>query len=343
MNHAYQIASNQLDYEVRLRSVYEFLHTQSRDNVSLKEIYDRLAKHDDPGNPVCATEAGKGLIVFLDGSTLRTIDEIADLEDSGVKFGFSFRPRVTNLRDTDLPKRAPKADTLGDMGHGRQILRLLEVVREQRKAYEELTEGEREDLRRDFYLPARARERAKEALSALRQQFVDGAKKPEEFRAEAEAIGCRVRTEEWIDATLERVDEPLKTRLWPDEYVHMRDRYFLRKSLAQVLGADRVKREYKAGSFLPVDVDLRRDAGDLGGAYLFYLRERKEPDATTLAPSDINTWLKSTRNQRLHQFAQRWGEHPEQVVKAFRMTFHSDMQARIDEELKRLEEARKRQ
>jgi hypothetical protein len=52
------------------------------------------------------------------------------IEDSGVKFGFSFLPRVTGLGTEDLPKQSYKADTFGEEGHGRQIFRLVAVTKE---------------------------------------------------------------------------------------------------------------------------------------------------------------------------------------------------------------------
>jgi len=338
----YQIVKDQIRREVWVRKFYEFLQERARDNVSLKEIYDQLKAHDDPQNPICSTTPGEGLIVYRDfGGEALTGDELQEIEDSGVKFGFSFLPRVTGLGDTDLPRKGRKADTLGDAGHGRQILRLLEVVREQRKTYSELTEGEKEDLRRDFYLPMRAREKAREQLEALRKSFVDGERKPEEFPAAAAEVGARVREAEWIRASFDLVAEPVESQLWPEEYRHMRDRRFLRKTMADVLNQDRVKQEYKAGTFLPVAMDLSGDADDPGAAYLFYLRERKKPDADTIPPIEIATQINAARQQRRYEEQQRWLDRAAQLISDFRMVFHKDMQARIDDELKQREEARR--
>lgn len=343
IDYGYQIVKEQVGREVTLRSIYQFLYDQAKDNVSLKEMFDRLKANDDPTNPVCGTEPGKGLIMYrdFDGKAL-SADELMEIEDSGVKFGFSFKPRVTGLGDTDLPKRSRMADTLGDEGHGRQFFRLLEVIREQRKTFEELTPGEKEDLKRLFYLPERARERAKEKLEALRQKLVAGDLKPDQFRAEAEALGCRVHDGEWIEATYDLLREPDRKQLWPDEYLHMRDRHFLRKGLAQVLERDRVKQEWKAGSFLPVDVAIRREAEDPGVAYLFHLRERKRPDAATIPPGEIATYLKRSATDRNREEVARWNEEPEQLIVNFRMSFDKEMQIRIDEDLKRREEARRK-
>jgi hypothetical protein len=66
--------------------------------------------------------------VFSDfGGKGLTGQELTEIEDRGVKFGFSFKPRVTSLGTEDLPKLAPKADTLGSEGDGRQIVRLVAV------------------------------------------------------------------------------------------------------------------------------------------------------------------------------------------------------------------------
>ena len=93
-------------------------------------IFDRLKAKDDPKDPVCATEPGKGLLVYRDfGGKPLSGDELTEIEDGGVKFGFSFKPRVTGvaLGGDELPKMSRKADTLGDEGHGRQIFRLVSV------------------------------------------------------------------------------------------------------------------------------------------------------------------------------------------------------------------------
>lgn len=343
--YGYDIVKAQVAREVAVRVVYEFLYRQTRDDVSFKELYEKLRAHDDPAQPVCATEPGKGLIVYrdFDGKALSG-DELQEIEDSGVKFGFSFKPRVTGVGETDLPKRAQKPDTLGDAGHGRQLLRVLEVIREQRKAFDELSPGEVEDLRNLFYLPERARTRAREKLEALRQRFVSGELQVDKFRAEAEALGCRVHEGEWFEASYDSVREPDATLLWPGEFLHMRDRYFLRKSLAQSLDRDRAKpegkEELKPPCFLPVDTNVRRDAAEPGAAYLIHLRERKRPDATTVSGADLSRYLRTFANQRLHEEQERWTRNPEALVKDFRMRFVGEMQAAVDEDVKRRAEDR---
>lgn len=126
----YELVKEQVAREVELRAVYAFLHSQAKDDVSLKVIFDRLKAKDDPKDPVCATEPGKGLLVYRDfGGKPLSGDELTEIEDGGVKFGFSFKPRVTGvaLGGDELPKMSRKADTLGDEGHGRQIFRLVSV------------------------------------------------------------------------------------------------------------------------------------------------------------------------------------------------------------------------
>jgi hypothetical protein len=342
----YEIVKEQVAREVAVRTIYDFLLDQTRDNVSFKEMFEKLRANDDPGNPVCGTEPGKGLLMYrdFDGKALSG-DELQEIEDSGVKFGFSFRPRVTGLSDADLPKKSRKADTLGDAGHGRQIFRLLEVIKEQRKTFDELTPGEKEDLRRLYYLPERARARAREKLEGLRQRLVDGAVAADAFRSEAQALGCRVYEGEWFEASYDSVREPNGKVLWPDELLHMRDRHFLRKSIAQALDRDRAKpegkEELKPPCFLPVDVDIRRDEGEPGSAYLFRLRERKKPDATTITAAEMSRYLRTFANQRMHEEQERWMGDPKKIITAFDMTFDDEMRQRIDEDLERREDARR--
>lgn len=345
-NFGYDLVKEQVGREVAVRTIYAFLHSQTKDDVSFKELFEKLRAHDDPASPVCSTEPGKGLLMYrdFDGKGL-SADELQEIEDSGVKFGFSFKPRVTQLEKAGLPKRCPKEDTLGDAAHGRQIVRLLEVIPEQRKTFDELTAGEKEDLRRLFYLPERARARAKEKLEGLRQRLVDGALAAEAFRAEAEALGCRVREGEWVEASYDPVREPDKAMLWPDEFLHMRDRYFLRKSLAQALDRDRAKpegkEELKPPCLLPVDVEIRRDAAEPGSAYLFRLRERKRPDATTVTAAEMSRYLRTFANQRLHEEQERWMGDLPSLIKNFGMHFDEEMQRRVDEEMRQREEARR--
>jgi hypothetical protein len=127
----YQLAKDQVGREVELRSIYQFLHAQAKDDVSLGEVFKKLKERDDPKDPVCGTEPGKTLIVYRDfGGKGLSRDELMDIEDSGVKFGLSFPPRVIGMSLNNLPKVSPKADTLGNEGHGRQIFRLVAVTKD---------------------------------------------------------------------------------------------------------------------------------------------------------------------------------------------------------------------
>jgi hypothetical protein len=133
--HAFSIAKDQVARELKVRGMYQWFHSEARkdETKSLKDLFEKLQKRDDPKKPVCSTEAGRGLIVyreFLDGLTG---DELENIEDSGVKFTHNFRARVTRIGHTDLPKLARRAAVLGADGHGRQIVRLLEVVKGAKK------------------------------------------------------------------------------------------------------------------------------------------------------------------------------------------------------------------
>ncbi|MHC5050560.1 MAG: SurA N-terminal domain-containing protein [Planctomycetota bacterium] len=342
MAHAYTIVKDQVARELKVRGMYQWFRDEAARNESksLRVLFDKLRAHDDKDNPVCATEPGKGLIVYREFPDGLSGDELEKIEDRGVRFTHNFRARVTQLGDTDLPKLARKADVLGMAGHGRQIMRLLEVKRETRKTFEELTDGEKVDLREQFYLPNAARARAKEALETLRKQCQDDQVAPEAFRAAAEKIGCRVHEDEWIEASYDFMAEPEKITYWPDEFLHMRDRYFLHKNLVGVLGRD-TKGDLKAGSYLEVQVDGRQDAEDPGAAYLFLLLERRKPDASTMPPSEVNSFMMNFRRNRMQKERERWAEDVETLMADFKMEFYDDMQRRIDEELKRRREARK--
>ncbi|MHC4547184.1 MAG: SurA N-terminal domain-containing protein [Planctomycetota bacterium] len=342
--HAFSIVKDQVARELKVRGMFQWFHAEARrdESKSLEDLFAKLRKHDDQENPVCATEPGQGLIVYREFPDGLTGDALEEIEDSGVKFTHNFRARITQIGDTDLPKVSKKADVLGMAGHGRMIARLLEVKRESRKTFEEMTEGDKTDLRQEYYIPANARARAREKLQVLRQRCIDEQIKPEDFRAEASKIGCRVHENEWIEASYDFMAEPEKSLYWPDEYLHMRDRYFLHKNLAGVLGRDRTKQELKAGSYLEVQVDARDDAKDPGACYLFLLLERRRPDASTVPPSEIDSFLSSFRGRRISEERDRWGEQIERLMADFDMEFYDDMQRRIDDELRRRREAKRR-
>lgn len=129
MTRGYELAKAQVDREVTLRSIYQFLHAQAKDDQSLKTTFDRLKEKDDPKNPVCGTEPGKTPVVYRDfGGRKLTVQELTEVEDSGVKFGPSFKNRVVGMGDTGIPRKGPKADGLGAEWEGRQIFRLVAVT-----------------------------------------------------------------------------------------------------------------------------------------------------------------------------------------------------------------------
>jgi hypothetical protein len=126
--YGYVIVKEQVAREVALRSIYQFLHSQAKDDVSLKVIFEKLKAKDDPKNPVCATEPGKGLLVYRDfGGKPLSGTELTDMEDGGVTFGKHFRFCVLSLGSHGLPKMSCRADGLGEEWDGRQIFRLVAV------------------------------------------------------------------------------------------------------------------------------------------------------------------------------------------------------------------------
>lgn len=131
LHKGYELVKDQVRREVELRSIYRFLWLQAKDEESLKKTFDQLREKDDPKVPVCGTEPGKTLIVYRDfGGKGLSGAELQEIEDSGVKFGPSFRARVLGVGTNDLPKLGLKADTFGQEGHGRQIFRLVAVTEE---------------------------------------------------------------------------------------------------------------------------------------------------------------------------------------------------------------------
>lgn len=123
----WEIVRAQVAREVELRSIYQFLHLQAKDGESLKTTFDKLKEKDDPNSPVCATQPGGGLIVYRDfGGKALSGQEVREIEDGDVRFGWGLLPRVAALGNA--PKMSPKADTLGNEGYGRQIFRLVAVT-----------------------------------------------------------------------------------------------------------------------------------------------------------------------------------------------------------------------
>jgi len=333
----FELCRDQIDRELRLRGMFQWFRSEAAkdETKSLKVLFEKLRKHDDPKNPVCSTEPGKGLIVYIEFPAGLTASKIEKLKDGDVLFTHNVRNRVTGLGDTDLP-RVGKADPLGEEGNGRMILRLIEIKKERRKTFKELTAGERRDLEEKYYLPAQARALAKQALEGLRARCVANEVKAEAFPAQARKLGCRVFTDEWITADYDFMQEPERRNYWPAEFLHMHDRYFLRRNLASALGKDRAEHKLKAGSYLDVEVDSGQPGEDpSGAAYLVLLLERRRPGPETMPPSELYTYLGSTRTRRLAEDNDRWAGNLQQLFSDFRLEFYGDMDKRIKDEMKR--------
>jgi hypothetical protein len=129
---AFTIVKDQVARELKVRGMFQWFHAEARkdETKSLKDLFEKLRKHDDPKKPACSTEAGRGLIVYREFANGLTGDELENLEDSGVKFTHNFRARVVQVGSTNLPRLARKADVLGAAGQGRCIMRLLEVIKD---------------------------------------------------------------------------------------------------------------------------------------------------------------------------------------------------------------------
>jgi TolB protein len=131
LERAFSIVKDQATRELKVRGMYQWFRDQAGKDgsKSLRELFDKLKKHDDADNPVLATEPGQGLIVYRDfGGEPLTGEDLQNIEDSGIKFTHNFAIRVKRLADNDLPKVARRADVLGASGHGRQIVRLLAII-----------------------------------------------------------------------------------------------------------------------------------------------------------------------------------------------------------------------
>lgn len=334
---ARDLVQDQIIREIQLRGMMQFMRDEAGkdEKKSLRSLYDQLKANDDPGSPVCATEAGKGLIVyreFLDGLS---VDEMKDLEDSGIKFSFNFSLRITSTPDKDLPRVGQKSDLLGPEGDGRMIWRVLELVRERRKTFAELSQAEKEALRDEFYLPERARQISRQEMEEFRKPFAEGASKPADFAAAARARGYRVIEGEEIVSADRNVADPDPKRYWPAEFLRMRDRKFLRSWLWSVLQRDARDKKLQAGSFPDVAMDSRRSAEDPGTAICLLLLERREPTAADLPPQDLQADIDTLRRQRGARDGDWWVQDPERVFQRFGMEFSEDMQKRIQSELNR--------
>ena len=338
----FDLVRDQVAREIKLRGMMWHLRDQAAKDPSrsLKDTFDLLVAQDDPDNPVCSTEPGKGLIVFRSyADQPLTGDELSDLTDGSERFTVNFRHRLTSIGTEDLPKLSPQAHTFGEQANGRVVVRLIEVEPERRKTFSELTEGEKAELIKDFYLPEKARERAKEKLEGLRKQLEAGEVPADGFEQAARALGSegdsvRFIKDEWVTASYDFVAEPDRSSYWEADYLHMVDRKFLRRNLAGVLARDRVKKELGEGSWLEVQVDRRTDAENPGAAYLVLLHERRQPDADTMPPQELDSFVEFSRRGRFTEERQRWSDDFLNLIQTFRIEFFGDMQTRIEEQLK---------
>ena len=347
---AFALVREQIQYELEVRWMFWYLRNQAAKDSrkSLSELFEQLRKNDDPKNPVCSTESGKGILqlrTFVetvedkDGKKTTKVrsltgEEIENLESYDDKLTHNGRHRVTSLAGKDLPYVSDKPETAGMAAHMRMIVRLIAVESERRKTFDELDEDEKDELRDQFFIPSNARDRAKAALEALRKKCEAGTILAADFKQACESLGCSVIEGEWIQGGGGFAREPSDKSYWRSEYEHMRDRHFLRRSLPSVLGADRAGTKYKAGSYLPIQMDSNRDdEDDPGAAYLILLLERRKPDANTMPLHEFETFVTISRRQRSAKEAERWTRDWPSLIKHFGFEFRDEMQDQVENEL----------
>ena len=106
---------------------------EARKENSVKAVFDRLHRKDDPKRPICGTESKKGVLLVYRHLTA-TSRKLERLKEAGVSFGKNFWFRVVNASFEDkLPAFARDAYQFGDAGEGRQIFRLLKKPKPQEK------------------------------------------------------------------------------------------------------------------------------------------------------------------------------------------------------------------
>ncbi|MEE8105157.1 MAG: hypothetical protein V3T86_06450 [Planctomycetota bacterium] len=335
---AREILKPQATAEVWLRNMMRHLRDRAArdESKSLREIFTQLKKHDDPENPICSEEPGKGLLVFKEFDQISG-DDLSEISDGGQSFTVNFRHRVTSTAATmkdGRPRVSGKADILGDGGHGRQIHRLVLVNPEAAKSFAEISDEEKDALRDEFYLPANALKRAKERLQTLRKRLVDGEVKAEDFEAEAKKLGCRIRKDEWVEPDASWMPAPRAERLWPTELKHMQDRVFLRRQLAIALpGA--ADDELQAGGYLEVKTDSRFGDSEPGTAYLLRIEERRKATVDSVSDEALDQKMEKFSLEE-HTREARWWRNFEALKMRFGLDPHPDMQERIDEEQRKL-------
>ncbi len=340
-NHGFSLVQETIDRELRVRSMYRAWHAEIRKTKDVKGLFEKLKKADDPNDAICATESGKGLIVYLAFDKPIAADDIEDLEDSGVRFTHNVRTRITQTATkakSDLPQLHRHADTMGAAGHGRMIIRLNKVEPRRRKTFAELSADERADLVKRYLLPTRARTLAKKALEKLRKECLADSLDDKTFLEKAEDMGCRIYRNEWVTATEVTPTEASPERLWKDELAHMRARRFLVRGLLGAFRADASKKKIKAGSYLEVMVQepdgLEEDGP--GAAYLFLVKERLRPDAKTLPRSNLAQMEFIARNASRNDYNKRWNEEFRDLFKDFGLKFFGPMEDDVNSNLKKI-------
>ena len=336
------LCRNRIIRELEFRRLYRRIHTDAfeKPKLSLKKLWDRLAEFDDEKEPLCSLEPGKGLFVFLTTGKAMSRAEIEAMKDGELSFGPNLSLRVSSAARENLPYVRKSAEVLGDKANGRMIVRVVGLERERRKTYVELNDGEKSILRKEFYVPHRARERSKEVLDALKTKIDDGKVKPDGFSDAAGALGARVFEGERMIAGSGFLQEPDDRLLFPSALVHMRDRYYLRSRLASLLASDRMKPEeerMKPGTWL--DVQVRSETEDAtedpGTSYLVLLLERKSPDASTLPEEDMMRARMIATQQGLGRDRDRWEIGYRQLFNDFEVEFFGSMKDRIAEDFQR--------
>jgi hypothetical protein len=337
-NYAKELVRPQATREVTLRRAYEYLlrfATQDHGK-PLRAWFDALRANDDPQNPVCSEETGKGLLVYREFKQPLSGDELQALEDAGMPFTHNFRNRIVGEEyEENKPRYGSRAETFGESAHGRMIFRVTRYLREAPKSFDELSAADRESLREDLFLPVRARERVKERLQALAKEIEDGVVPLSKFVETARQRNCRVFEDETIVTSREFQAPPSESLFWRDEYLRMLDRHVLRKQLAGLLPLDREQKRHPPGGFLDVFVDARGGSKDPGTAYLAQILERAPAAGEWMPKEDLDRVLLEEARARSNDEDAWWTGDFAALKSRFDMRFSEDMQRRIEEDAKR--------
>ncbi|MCZ6571719.1 MAG: SurA N-terminal domain-containing protein [Planctomycetota bacterium] len=331
---AHVIVFPQARREVDIRTMYIHMNAVALqdESKSLEVIFKKLQEHDDPENPITSTERGKGIFVYRALLKPLTSTKIADLEDAEQKFTFNFSARVTKEVYRGGDKVSLQPVSLG-VGEGRAVFRVLSYQPEKPKTFDELTEGEKTALRDEFYIPHNARLRAKEKLQKLHKLLTEGKVKAEDFAAEGRRYGGRVYSDEGIEASGRYVMEPDPKMFWHEDYLHMRDRHFLRKHVTNRLRADQGDQKLGPGSLLDVVMDERDDADVPGAAYLVRLEKRQPASAETMSTEELNNSIRIAKLTRRNSENRWWTIQFQRLMGNYDFRFSPDMQRRVDEEI----------